>query len=176
MSIRIKSVATDSLGEFLGLSPGDQILKINGTNVLDQLDYQFRIIDSNPILELEISGKRELIEVDKEEDTDLGVVVEDFKIREYLDRKLNQKVPYAAISSVEIERTREDVKLTIRTARPGVVIGANSAIGKNTVFCANSGVGADSDIGKNNFFTSVWPDNTVLGGINGAAPDPSSCP
>ena len=54
-------------------------------------------------------------------------LVEDYKIREYLDRKLNQKVPYAAISSVEIERTREDVKLTIRTARPGVVIGARGA-------------------------------------------------
>jgi len=81
LSIRIKSVAADSLGEFLGLSPGDQILKINGTNVLDQLDYQFRIIDPNPILELEIGGKRELIHVDKEEDVDLGVDIEDFKVR-----------------------------------------------------------------------------------------------
>ncbi len=81
MSIRIKSVAIDSLGEFLGLSPGDQIHKINGTNVIDQLDYQFRIIDSNPLLELEIAGKREMIHVDKEEDTDLGVAIEDFKIR-----------------------------------------------------------------------------------------------
>jgi len=59
---------------------------------------------------------------------------------------------------------------------PGVVIGANSIIGKDTVFCAASGVGASSNIGKNNFFTSVWPGNTTLGGINGAAPDPKSCP
>ena len=54
-------------------------------------------------------------------------LVEDQKIREFLDRKLNRNVPYAAISSVVIERTREEVKLTIRTARPGVVIGARGA-------------------------------------------------
>ena len=54
-------------------------------------------------------------------------LVEDKKIRDFLDRKLNRQVPYAAISAVEIERTREEVKLTIHTARPGVVIGARGA-------------------------------------------------
>lgn len=54
-------------------------------------------------------------------------LVEDKKIRDYLDKKLNRQMPYAAISSVEIERTREEVKLTIHTARPGVVIGARGA-------------------------------------------------
>lgn len=59
---------------------------------------------------------------------------------------------------------------------PRVFIGANSIIGKNAVLCADSGVGADSNIGKNNFVTLVWPENTVLGGVDGAVPDPSSCP
>ena len=54
-------------------------------------------------------------------------LVEDKRIRDYLDRKLNRGIPYAAISRVEIERTREEVKLTIHTARPGVVIGARGA-------------------------------------------------
>ena len=54
-------------------------------------------------------------------------LVEDKKIRDYLDKRLNRQMPYAAISSVEIERTREEVKLTIHTARPGVVIGARGA-------------------------------------------------
>lgn len=54
-------------------------------------------------------------------------LVEDKKIRDFLDRKLNRQVPYAAISAVEIERTREEVKLIIHTARPGVVIGARGA-------------------------------------------------
>ena len=54
-------------------------------------------------------------------------LVEDKKIRDFLDRRLNRNIPYAAISSVEIERTREEVKLTINTARPGVVIGARGS-------------------------------------------------
>ncbi len=54
-------------------------------------------------------------------------LVEDYKIRAYLDAQLNRQMPYAAISSVEIERTREEVKITIYTARPGVVIGARGA-------------------------------------------------
>ena len=54
-------------------------------------------------------------------------LVEDKKIRDFLDQRLNRQIPYAAISSVEIERTREEVKLTIHTARPGVVIGARGA-------------------------------------------------
>jgi len=54
-------------------------------------------------------------------------LIEDTKIRDFLDKRLNRQMPYAAISAVEIERTREEVKLTIHTARPGVVIGARGA-------------------------------------------------
>ena len=54
-------------------------------------------------------------------------LVEDYKIRNYLDARLNRQMPYAAISSIQIERTREEVKITIYTARPGVVIGARGA-------------------------------------------------
>ena len=54
-------------------------------------------------------------------------LIEDHKIRNFIDKRLNKQMPYAAISCVEIDRTREEVKLTIRTARPGVVIGARGA-------------------------------------------------
>ncbi len=54
-------------------------------------------------------------------------LVEDYKIRSFLDATLNRQMPYAAISSIIIERTREEVKITIHTARPGVVIGARGA-------------------------------------------------
>ena len=54
-------------------------------------------------------------------------LVEDYKIRKYLNASLNSQMPYAAISAIEIERTREEVKITIKTARPGVVIGARGA-------------------------------------------------
>lgn len=54
-------------------------------------------------------------------------LLEDYRIREYLDRRLNRQPPYAAISRVEIERTRNDVKVTLFTARPGLVIGPKGA-------------------------------------------------
>jgi small subunit ribosomal protein S3 len=52
---------------------------------------------------------------------------EDFKIRRYIDKKLNRRPPFAAVSDILIERTREEVKITLRTARPGLVIGPKGA-------------------------------------------------
>jgi len=52
---------------------------------------------------------------------------EDYRIRKYIDKKLNRRPPFAAVSDILIERTREEVKITIRTARPGLVIGPKGA-------------------------------------------------
>ncbi len=54
-------------------------------------------------------------------------LVEDAKVREFIDQRLNRRPPYAAISAIEIERTREEVKVILRTARPGLVIGPRGA-------------------------------------------------
>ncbi len=54
-------------------------------------------------------------------------LVEDARMREFIDKRLNQQPPYAAISGVEIERTREEVKVILKTARPGLVIGPKGA-------------------------------------------------
>ncbi len=54
-------------------------------------------------------------------------VVEDERIRRYVDNKLNRQPPYAAISSIEVERTPQEVKVFLRTARPGLVIGPKGA-------------------------------------------------
>jgi len=55
------------------------------------------------------------------------LLVEDAKIRAYLDKRLNRKPPYAAVSDIHIERTREELKVIIKTARPGLVIGPKGA-------------------------------------------------
>jgi len=52
---------------------------------------------------------------------------EDFKLRQYIDRKLNRRPPFAAIADILIERTREEVTVTLKTARPGLVIGPKGA-------------------------------------------------
>jgi small subunit ribosomal protein S3 len=54
-------------------------------------------------------------------------LVEDQEIRRCIDSRLNRQPPYAAVSRVEIERTRDEVKIFIHTARPGLVIGPRGA-------------------------------------------------
>ena len=51
------------------------------------------------------------------------LLVEDFKIRKFIKAKYS----YAGIPKVEIERTRDAVKVILFTARPGIIIGRKGA-------------------------------------------------
>jgi small subunit ribosomal protein S3 len=51
------------------------------------------------------------------------LLLEDFKIRKFI----KDKYSYAGIPKVEIERTRDAVKVILFTARPGVIIGRKGA-------------------------------------------------
>lgn len=55
------------------------------------------------------------------------LLVEDEKIRKWLDKRLNRRPPNAAVSDIHIERTREELKIIVKTARPGLVIGPKGA-------------------------------------------------
>ncbi len=50
-------------------------------------------------------------------------VIEDWKIRDYLTKQLER----AAVSRVEVERTRDRLRIDLHTARPGIVIGRRGA-------------------------------------------------
>jgi len=50
-------------------------------------------------------------------------LIEDWKIRDYLRKQLER----AAVSRVEIERTRDRLRIDVHTARPGIVIGRRGA-------------------------------------------------
>ena len=50
-------------------------------------------------------------------------VIEDWKIRDYLMSQLER----AAVSRIEIERTRDRLRVDLHTARPGIVIGRRGA-------------------------------------------------
>ncbi len=50
-------------------------------------------------------------------------LVEDQKIREHVDKKFNRQMPKGAVAKIEIIRTRNEVKVTLHSARPGIVIG-----------------------------------------------------
>jgi small subunit ribosomal protein S3 len=50
-------------------------------------------------------------------------VVEDWKIRDYLATQLER----AAVSRIEVERTRDRLRVDVHTSRPGIVIGRRGA-------------------------------------------------
>src|SRR5215211_7422216 len=50
-------------------------------------------------------------------------VIEDWKIRDFLMTQLER----AAVSRVEVERTRDRLRIDVHTARPGIVIGRRGA-------------------------------------------------
>jgi small subunit ribosomal protein S3 len=50
-------------------------------------------------------------------------VIEDWKIRDYLTSQLER----AAVSRIEVERTRDRLRIDLHTARPGIVIGRRGA-------------------------------------------------
>ncbi|MBC8120451.1 MAG: 30S ribosomal protein S3 [Gemmatimonadaceae bacterium] len=52
-----------------------------------------------------------------------GLIEEDFRIREYIQKNLAS----AGIADIEIDRKADQVELSIRTARPGVVVGRGGA-------------------------------------------------
>ncbi len=51
------------------------------------------------------------------------LLVEDYRIRQYVDKRLNRTPPFAAVADVIIERTREELTVIVKSARPGLVIG-----------------------------------------------------
>ena len=64
-------------------------------------------------------------------------VIEDWKIRNYLQTQL----PHAAISRVEVERTRDRLRVDVHTARPGIVIGKRVSQGGNDLDITDMGQG-----------------------------------
>src|SRR3954447_9111175 len=48
-----------------------------------------------------------------------SLLIEDHKIRKYV----TEKYKFAGIPKIEIERTRDEVKVVLHAARPGVIIG-----------------------------------------------------
>jgi small subunit ribosomal protein S3 len=51
------------------------------------------------------------------------LIIEDWKVRDMIMSTL----PHAAISRIEVERTRDRVRVDVHTARPGIVIGRRGA-------------------------------------------------
>jgi len=73
----IKRVIEGSIAEELGLEAGDILLEINGEKIQDIFDYQFYVEDTYlEVLVQKPDGEEWLLEIDKDEDEDLGIEFE----------------------------------------------------------------------------------------------------
>jgi putative radical SAM enzyme (TIGR03279 family) len=73
----ISRVIPDSIAAEIGFTPGDRLVKINGKQPRDLIDYQFLCADE--VLDLEVldaRGKTHQVEIEKDYDEDLGLEFE----------------------------------------------------------------------------------------------------
>lgn len=70
---RISAVADGSVGEEIGLEPGDLLVSINGHALRDVIDYQFYSAEEDLLLVVERAGRRHRLEVERDYDEDLGL-------------------------------------------------------------------------------------------------------
>ncbi|BCJ93452.1 radical SAM protein [Anaerocolumna cellulosilytica] len=70
----IKTVMPDSIGEEMGIEPGDYLLAVNDEKIDDVFDYQYLIKEEYiEILIKKSNGEEWILEIDKEMDEDLGI-------------------------------------------------------------------------------------------------------
>lgn len=80
----IKEVLEGSIAAELEIAPGDKLLSIGGNEIEDIFDYQYYVEDEYiEILIEKPDGEQWLLEVDKEEDEDLGIVFENGLLDDY---------------------------------------------------------------------------------------------
>ena len=81
---KIAWVEPGSIEEELGLEPGDAIEEINGNEIEDIFDYQYYVEDEYlDVLILTKDGEECVLEIEKDEDEDLGITFESSLMDEY---------------------------------------------------------------------------------------------
>lgn len=81
---RIQAVMKGSIGEELELEPGDWLLAVNGETIEDIFDYQFLIEEETVVLLIrKENGEEWELEIEKDEDEDIGLTFENSLMDEY---------------------------------------------------------------------------------------------
>ncbi len=79
--VNIIKVEADSIAADLGLTPGDSVVSIDGHEINDRLDYRFYISQEEVNLLARRGQEEILFEIEKEADDDLGVTLEEMKLK-----------------------------------------------------------------------------------------------
>jgi putative radical SAM enzyme (TIGR03279 family) len=80
MSIRVISVEPGSIAEELGIQPGDELFRMNGEPVNDELDVKFHMPAEELEIEIITAGEFTALEIEKDYGEDVGFVVEPMKM------------------------------------------------------------------------------------------------
>lgn len=85
--LRVAAVAPESLASELGLVPGDELLAIDGRELVDFLDWEFLAADESFVLAVRTAvGEAVEFEIERPEGLPLGVTLEPPKIRRCANR------------------------------------------------------------------------------------------
>lgn len=79
--VKIINIESGSIADELGLKPGFSLLKINGREINDRLDYRYFVTDENVELLVRQDEGETLYEIEKDADEQLGITVEDMKLK-----------------------------------------------------------------------------------------------
>ena len=79
--MKVVEVRPGSPAERIGLCAGDLLIRVNGEEIRDSIDYRFCIADESVELLIERSGRSRTIPVRKMPDEDLGIALEEMKVR-----------------------------------------------------------------------------------------------
>ena len=79
--MKINYVEKESIAASIGLKPGDRLESIDGSRVKDIIDYRFKVTDEKILLKVQQGGEIKEYDIEKEEDDNLGLGFDDFKIR-----------------------------------------------------------------------------------------------
>jgi len=80
----ITQISKGSIAEGIGITPGDFLLSINDSEIIDVFDYRFFSQDAYIKLEIEkADGKVEIYELNKDEDEELGLEFKEGLMDEY---------------------------------------------------------------------------------------------
>ncbi|RQW03425.1 MAG: DUF512 domain-containing protein, partial [Calditrichaeota bacterium] len=81
MMIEILDIDQDSIAAELGIRPGDKLISINGNKIHDTLDYRFHNSGEELEVQIESGGQRIIYEIEKDAQEDIGLNLEDLKMR-----------------------------------------------------------------------------------------------
>ena len=85
--LRVAAVAPGSLAAELGLGPGDELVAINGRELIDFLDWEFLAADDAFVLDVRTAqGQPIEFDIERPEELPLGVMLEPPKIRRCANR------------------------------------------------------------------------------------------